>query len=142
MSTTHVAALDHSIQTTNQWLQGVAVELGTEDRHYAYRALRSFLHVLRDRLPVAESAQLAGQMPDLVRGIYYEGWRPGHVPQSYRQMSQFVEHVAAEARYHGTTEASAAVDAARAELRRRISDGELRDLAAVLPEDLKPLVRP
>ncbi len=142
MSTTHVAALDHSIQTTNLWIHGVAAELGTDDRHYAYRALRSFLHVLRDRLPVEESAQLAGQMPDVVRGIYYEGWRPGRVPETYGRMSEFVERVTTEARYHGATEASAAIDAARAELARRISEGELRDVAAVLPRELKSLVLP
>lgn len=137
MSTTHVAALDHTIHTTNAWLRDVAEDLGTEDRQYAYRALRSFLHVLRDRLPVTESAQLAAQMPDLLRGVYYDGWRPGRAPESYRHMHEFVSHVVAEGRYHGTTEASAAIEAASAELRRRISAGELQDVAAVLPEELK-----
>lgn len=139
MSATNVATLEHSIQSTNAWLRDVADELGTDDRQYAYRALRAFLHVLRDRLPVAESAQLAAQLPDLLRGIYYEGWHPARTPAAYRHMSQFAAHVATEARYHGTTEANAAIEAASAVLRRRISDGELRDVAAVLPSELAQL---
>jgi len=38
------------------------------------------LHAPRDRLPVQETADLAAQLPVLIRGIYYEGWDPARVP--------------------------------------------------------------
>ncbi|MFI8891646.1 DUF2267 domain-containing protein [Streptomyces paradoxus] len=34
------------------------------------------LHPLRDRLPVETAVQFGAQLPTLVRGVYYDGWRP------------------------------------------------------------------
>lgn len=133
---THVKSLDHGIQTTNEWLRDVAAALGTDDRHYAYRALRAHLHVLRDRLAVDEAAQLAAQLPNLLRGIYYEGWNPSGTPLSIHHERDFVARVAAEGQFAGTTEAGAAMHAVAAVLRQRISDGELRDVVAALPAEL------
>ena len=78
--TAHLDVLDRSVEKANIWINDVATELGTTDRHEAYRALRAFLHVLRDRLPVAETAQLSAQLPLLVRGVFYENWRPAGTP--------------------------------------------------------------
>lgn len=140
MPGTKVRSLEHGIQATNEWFHEVADELGTEDRRYAYRALRAYLHAVRDRLAVDEAAQLAAQMPDLLRGIYYEGWNPSATPAGYRRESEFLQRVVAEGGYAGTTEAGVAVQAAAAVVRRRISVGELSDVAAELPAELATLV--
>lgn len=140
MTTTHVPTLEHGIHRTNEWLRDVAAELGSEDRHEAYRALRATLHVLRDRLPVDETAQLAAQLPDLLRGVYYEGWKPSRTPASFHTREQLLDRVVREARYHGHTEASFAFNAAVAVLRRRISAGELADVTAVLPAEIAHFV--
>ena len=140
MTTTHVTTLEHGIHATNAWLRDVAAELGGEDRQEAYRALRATLHVLRDRLPVDEAAQLAAQMPDLLRGVYYEGWNPSSAPGLFRTREELLDLVAREGAFHGRTEASYALNAALAVLRRRISAGELEDVAAVLPADIAAFV--
>lgn len=114
-------------------------ELGSNDRRYAYRALRAVLHVLRDRLPVDESAQLAAQLPELVRGVYYEGWRPSATPQSYHDARTLLDRVAAAAQLHGETEASFAAEAVARLLRRRVSAGEIADVLAVLPAEVRAL---
>lgn len=134
------AALEHGIHVTNAWLRDVAAELQADDHQQAYRALRVTLHVLRDRLPVDEAAQLAAQMPDLLRGVYYEGWNPSKTPARFRTREQLLERVAHEAPYHGHTEASYAMSAALAVLRRRISAGEMADVTAVLPTDIAQFV--
>ncbi|MGZ8512393.1 MAG: DUF2267 domain-containing protein [Candidatus Limnocylindria bacterium] len=140
MTTGHVTALDHSIEKANIWINEMAEELGTEDRQAAYRALRGFLHALRDRIPVNETAQLAAQLPELVRGVYYENWRPSTTPRSYHSPEQFLEAVADEALLVGPTEASYAVTAGAAVLRRHVSPGEIEDVVAVLPAGIGRLL--
>lgn len=137
---THISSLDHGIQVTNEWLRDVATALGTDDRRYAYRALRAHLHVLRDRLAVDEAAQLAAQLPNLLRGIYYEGWDPSGTPIQVRRERDFLERVAEVGRFAGTTEAGEASRAVASVLRERISAGELRDVAAALPDTLSAAV--
>ena len=119
--------INRSVEKAHIWLGQLADELGTEDRRTAYRVLRAFLHAIRDRLPVEEAAQLAAQMPLLIRGIYYEGWRPAATPVQYRDLDSFLRRVAEEASLAGETEASFAAAAAARVLRRHISEGELAD---------------
>jgi uncharacterized protein (DUF2267 family) len=87
------AALEHTVQETNGWLKAISEQLHLEDRHHAYSALRAVLHVLRDRLTPDSAAHLAAQLPTLVRGIYYEGWRVAGKPIRDRNVQEFVEHV-------------------------------------------------
>jgi uncharacterized protein (DUF2267 family) len=79
-TTTHVEAIDRSVDKANVWLKDMTTELGGE-RHEAYAALRAVLHTLRDRLTVDEAAQLGAQLPLVIRGIYYENWDPSDTPQ-------------------------------------------------------------
>lgn len=132
-TTTHVPTLEHGIHATNVWLGEVAAELDSDDHQYAYRALRATMHALRDRLPVDEAAQLAAQLPDLLRGVYYEGWNPSATPARFRTREQLLDRIAHEGAFHGHTEASYAAEAALAVLRRHISEGELEDVIASLP---------
>jgi uncharacterized protein (DUF2267 family) len=55
----------------------LADELGTEDHENAGRVLRGYLQVVRDRLTINDAAQLAAQLPHLLRGVLYEGFYPG-----------------------------------------------------------------
>lgn len=139
-TTTHVPTLEHGIHQTNVWLGDVAAELDGADRQYAYRTLRATLHALRDRLPIDEAAQLAAQLPDLLRGIWYEGWNPSATPVHERTREQFLDHVAHEGALAGRTEASIAVAATMAVLARHVSAGELDDVRATLPQDIRELL--
>lgn len=135
-----VNVIDRSVEKTHIWLNELAEELGSEDRQAAYRVLRAFLHAVRDRLTVEEAAQLAAQLPDLIRGIYYEGWVPARTPVKYRDVDEFLQRIAGEALLPGATEASYACTAAARVLHRHVSEGELKDVLALLPEELRVLV--
>lgn len=132
-----VDVIDRSVEKTNVWLKELAAELGTDDRRFAYRVLRAYLHAVRDRLMVDEAAQLAAQLPELIRGIYYEGWVPSRTPTSDRSVDEFLRRIADEARLPGETEASYACSAAARLLRRHVSEGEFADVVAVFPEELR-----
>ena len=135
-----VSAIDRSTEKANVWVDQLATELDTEDRQYAYRVLRAFLHTLRDRLTLQETAQLAAQLPDLIRGMYYEGWNPSHTPATYHDAKTFLDRVASQARMHGDTEASFATAAASRVLRAHVSPGEIEDVLAVLPAEIRSLL--
>ena len=138
--TTRLDVWDRSVEKANIWVNDVAAELETDDRHHAYRVLRAYLHALRDRLTVTEAAQLAAQLPLLIRGVFYEGWTPGSAHRGRRDAARFLDDVADEALLHGETEASYAVAAVARVLRRHVSAGELEDVERLLPQELRPLL--
>ncbi len=132
--------IERSVEKAHIWIGEVASALGTDDRHYAYRALRAVLHTLRDRLTIEEAAQLAAQLPTLIRGIYYEDWNPSRAPAAFHSVKDFLDHIAEEGRLAGETEASYAVTAVATVLRDHVTAGELADVIAILPSHLKPLL--
>lgn len=133
--------VERSAEAAHIWYRDVARELGTDDLHEAARALRAVLHALRDRLSVPETAQLAAQLPTLIRGVYYEGWRPAAAGHPVHDVDTFLARVADEGRMAGETEASHAVAAVSRVLHRKVSAGEIEDVLAILPAALRPLFR-
>src|ERR1700722_18841534 len=55
------------------------------DHRSASRGLRSVLHVLRNRLTPEQAVHLGAQLPLLVGGIFYDGWRIAGKPSDQRQ---------------------------------------------------------
>ncbi|MER3451683.1 MAG: DUF2267 domain-containing protein [Thermus sp.] len=139
MSMTGLEVFDTTLHKTHAWLKRIMEELGTEDRHRAYTALRAVSHALRDRLPVEEVAQLGAQLPLLVRGIYYEGWDPTGKPLKERHKEDFLAHVAREARTPTgpALEPEAAVRAVFKVLKEKVSEGELKDIQLLLPKGIR-----
>jgi len=70
------ASLSHAVQLTQQWLKELRDNGDLDDEAAALSALRAVLHQLRDRLTPEEAVDLAAQLPLIVRGIYFEAWRP------------------------------------------------------------------
>lgn len=137
MDGTDVAALRRSAEKTEQWLRELADELGRPgDRRYAFRVLRAFLHALRDRLTVDAAAHLGAQLPEFLRGVYYEGWRPSRTPERYHDLETFLRRIARDAGLSGHTEAASCAEAAACVLRLHVSPGEVRKIRAALPRDV------
>ena len=138
-TTTHIPALDHSVETTNIWLADLADELGARERVDAYRVLRAFLHTLRERLTVAEAAALSAQLPVVIRGMFFQDWRPRRVPHVYHDRCDFLRRFADEAGIPEADEADVvyAAEAALRVLRRHVSPGEVDDLLDMLPGDVR-----
>jgi uncharacterized protein (DUF2267 family) len=138
MSQTGLAAFDTTVHVTNGWLKEVMEEMGWDDRHKAYHALREVLHALRDRLPISAVAALGAQLPLLVRGIYYDGWHPADKPVKYHR-DQFLAHLAEALRDHCPTDARVIARTVFQVLARHVSAGEIESIRQCLPEDLRTL---
>lgn len=141
MSATGLKVFDTTIQTTNIWLDDIMKELNWDDRHRAYHALRAVLHTLRDRLSVDEVAQLSAQLPLLVRGAFFEGWRPAHKPVKERSQDEFVAHVSESfALDLSGTHPREITRAVLTVLEKHISGGETLSLKHVLPVAIRDLL--
>src|SRR4051795_10975062 len=137
MSIRSVDAVERSVDKTNEWVKAMAAELGTDDREDAWRLLRADLQVLRDELTVDEAAQLAAQLPMVLRGAFWEGFDPGHQPQKLRHREQFLARVAERAQLADLTEAARAAQATTRVLSEHITEGELDDVFSQLPGEVR-----
>jgi uncharacterized protein (DUF2267 family) len=135
-------SLERSVAKTLEWIKETAAELGSDDEQTAFRVLRAVLHAVRDRIGIEEGAQLAAQLPMVLRGAYYESWVPSHVPETYRDRDEFLRRIIRDAKLSGQTEASYAAAAVVRVLARHVSSGELEDVMRGLPADLRELLEP
>lgn len=128
MSALGLKIIDESAQQANIWVNAVDAGTGWDHKQRAYRLLRAVLHVLRDHLSVDEAAQLAAQMPVLIRGIYYEGWNPSKTPVRLRTRDAFIDRVQMDFATDPLGDAPEAIAAVMAVLRSHISAGEMEDV--------------
>lgn len=138
---TKVDVLDTTVQKTINLLEDVCAEFSWPDeerRFQAYKALRSVLHAVRDRLPVTESANFAAQLPMLVRGFYYEGWKPERVPLKFHR-EEFLDEVQKSFQLSVVGGAPALVEGTLRALSRHIEPAVVEKLKRDFPADLRPL---
>lgn len=132
------ATLSHAVQQTQEWLKELRDNGDLADEAAAYSVLRAVLHQLRDRLTPEEAVDLAAQLPLIVRGIYYEGWRPTRTPEKVRTKQDFLHEVTVKLRPHPIA-AEPAVRDVLALLAHHCDPGEIADVIAQLPAELKEL---
>lgn len=139
MSATGLEVFDRTLQITNIWLDDIMRETGWNDRQRAYHALRAVLHTLRDRLPVVDAACLAAQFPMLIRGIFFEGWKPGQVPVDERSRDEFLMHVTDAFLFVVDADSRQIATAVLRVLTKHISAGEVEKARRCLPEQVRDL---
>jgi len=131
-----------TLEKTGRWIDDLMTEMGTSDPRQAYSVLRAVLHALRDRLTVDEAVNLGAQLPMLVRGFYYDGWRPEGRPDRYRHKSEFLLRVANAYGGLSATEQEPAVGAVFRLLSRHVTEGEIRHVRDQLPAEVRDLWAP
>lgn len=138
MSFTRVDSLDSSIHKSNKWLADICSGFETDDRHLAYRVLRAYLHTLRDRLTVDSSAHFAAQLPTLLRGIFYEGWRPSDLPRKMTH-GEYVRQFALDANVRDS-DVPKALSIVTGVLREHVTGGAVDQALAHLPQEARELL--
>ena len=138
--TTGITTLDHAPQAVATWLNELCDDLEWGHTHpRAYLLLRSTLHAVRDFLTVNEAADLAAQLPVLVRGVFYDGWTPAKMPVKPRNKSDFLARVDAYFRDDPLADTERAVAAVLDLLRRHVSAGEIDQVRHAMRKPIQEL---
>ncbi len=138
MATTGISSLDHAPQVFAQWLNELCDDLGWE-KPRAYLLLTETLHAVRDFLSVDEAADLAAQLPVLVRGVFFEGWDPSRTPVHPRNKADLLARVGSRFRKAPLEDPERAVAAVFDLLRRHVSRGEFEQVMHAMRKPIQEL---
>lgn len=131
-------AIAHGVQQVQEWLKELRDNAGLADEAEALSVLRNVLHQLRDRLTPDEAIELGAQLPVIVRGLYYEGWRPSRTPQKVRTKQAFLDEVTIKMLPRRLPPESVVKDVF-ALVAHHCDPGEVGDVIAQLPSEIKAL---
>lgn len=142
MPQTDVTALNHTLEETTAWLEQLRQDGPFETQQQAYSHLRAVLHAVRDRLTVEEAVHFAAEMPMLVRGFYFEGWKPSLAPNEHRKtVEDFLEAVG-ESLHALDAQTPQIRESAEAVLRLitdRLAEGQIRHVRGQMPEAMQAI---
>jgi len=139
MTSTGLPAFDKTLHETNAWLRELMDTLHTDDRQAAYQVLRATLHTLRDRVGPENAVHLGAQLPMLLRGMYYDGWKMTKPATHERTEVQFLTRVLAEFPAQLLLDPKRATKAVFELLWNRMDEGEILKIVHVLPSEVKAL---
>jgi uncharacterized protein (DUF2267 family) len=128
----------------NEFLNRLAWHLNDpQNKDRAGRILRSVLRALRNRLTLEESIQLMAQLPMVVKGLYVDGWAPHKSQTKIKTIEELAWEVvredgtSAKGDFADVDDALNAIEAVMKTMADYVSPGELHNIVAVLPEDMK-----
>ena len=139
MSVVGLEGIDHAVQQAHIWINEVDSRLGWKNKPRAYRLLKAVLHALRDHLLLNEAVDLAAQFPTLLRGVYYEQWRPATTPVKERDRESFLARIDRAFVPDPIDDTAEAVAAVFGLLSEKISTGEIADVRHALPGHIRTL---
>lgn len=140
MASTGHTPVDEAPQVLAEWLNLLCDDLGWQaERGRAYLLLTETLHALRDYLEIDEAADLAAQLPLIIRGIYYTGWTPSRNPSRARNKDDFLGRIARAFPKTPLDDPERAVAAVFDVLRRKISMGEIQHVSNSMRAPLREL---
>jgi uncharacterized protein (DUF2267 family) len=132
---------DSYLTVANTWMAFVVkeLEMAPGEHPRAVLALRAGLHAIRDRLPAAEAVALAAQLPTIVRGIYYEGWKVSNDPERIRDRTALLARVKQELKTDDGLDPTKVLRAVIRLLVKYISPGKIDDVIAAFPDSIADL---
>ena len=139
MSAVGLESIDHTVQLTHIWINDLDARLVWENKHRSYRLLRTVLQAVRDWLPVNEAAGFGAQLPELIRGIYYEHWRPAATPVKQRHRADFVARIDSAFKTDPVLFTADGITAVFELLSEKVAAGEIEKVRHALPADIRAL---
>jgi uncharacterized protein (DUF2267 family) len=138
MGSSAVPTFESTLQTTHVWLKEIEEDAGF-DAQLSWHVLGVVLRAVRDRLPLGLAAHLGSQLPLLVRGVYYDQFRPLEQPGRARTLEGFLETIEPEMRFTTTVDLKEALRAVFHVLSRHLTSGQAANVRDALPEDVRAL---
>jgi len=139
---------DKHAQVGKEFLDEVDMELHTDSNpERAGRILFAVFHTLREYLTLEENFHLMAQLPMALKGVYVSGWSPSKKIKKVKTKEGFIEEVlrreqsAAWKDNFSFKDAEESVKGVFGVLKRYVSEGEIKDMIAVLPGTIKDLFR-
>lgn len=137
-------------QNATAFLKEVARELDTENLDQTGRVLIAVLHALRDRIMPQESLDLISQLPVFIKAAYVDGWKIHDKVERLKSREEFAESIRRHARsgikgaqspdFGNDEDVQIKVEAVFHVLGKHVSEGEIKDIKAQLPEPLAGLL--
>lgn len=111
--------------------------LQTEDRRLAFTALRATLHALRNRIGPANAVHLGAQLPMLLRGAFYEGWRLIGTPTHEHHVEGFLFHIGGNLPPNSRVNVEMAARATFGAMAECLDAGEVAKVMQLLPSEVR-----
>ena len=139
MSTAGLESIEHTVHLTHEWINDLDARLGWGNKHRSYRLLRTVMQALRDWLRIEEAAGFGAQLPELLRGVYCEHWRPASTTTKKRSGADFIARVDAAFKSKPIGFTEEAVSTVFVFLSDKMTAGEIAKVHHALPADVRKL---
>lgn len=134
-----IHVFERTTHEAHEWVNDLAGRTGWSNEREVLHLLRAVMTKIRDHLPVDEMAQFSAQLPIILRGMFFEGWQPKLTPVRERRAADFIASIDAVVGdvigYQGPADIKAVFNTINA----HISRGEIEDIRACLPQDLRDM---
>ncbi len=130
----------------NEFVDIVAEDLKVL-KEKAGRIIRAVFHALRNRISHEESFHLLAQLPMALKGAYVDGWKFEKDFVRINHINDFLDEIRKEDGelagfdFGNDAKAKLAVIAVFKALSYFVSEGEMEDIIAALPKELKVLIK-
>jgi uncharacterized protein (DUF2267 family) len=135
----HVTVFSRTVQKSEVWVSEMHEELKWMDADGVYHLLKAVLQTFRDHLNTNEAAQLAAQLPLLLKGTFYECWDPKAERPKGLSKEEFLNDVRNKMGPNGEPnfDFEQGVLVALKVIMKHVSPGEIADVLGSLKPSLK-----
>jgi uncharacterized protein (DUF2267 family) len=133
-------------QKATEFVREIATELGNpEDTEHAGRVIQAVFHSIRDIITPEESLHLISQLPMYIKAVYVDKWKISAQQGNIRSLEEYLTDLrekagrTAERDFGNDETAMQKVEAIFNVLKRHVSEGEIEDIKAQLPQPLAEL---
>ncbi len=135
MASTGIRNIDNSMQKTNELLHKIDEKIGWKDMDKTYSATRAVLQATRDRLQPDEVADFASQLPMIMTGMVYEGYKPSDKPLQMKREGYLAK--ISELMTDQADDPEKIVHAVMSTISDKVSPGEMNHIIANMPKDMQ-----